>query len=139
MDLTQLPLFGLLKEKMNFLSEQQKAISNNLANADTPGYRAETLKEPDFSAFLNGGSGKTGGALQMATTDAKHIPTTLGGVSPLEAAIHGHGASSPDGNSVDVSEQVMKLADTQLQYNLATNIYGKHVQLLRLALGRGGQ
>lgn len=139
MDLNQLPIFSLISEKMAFLNKRQETISGNLANADTPGYRTQRLEEPDFSRYLSGDDRK--GALKIAQTNDGHIVTggrRLGGVSAREAAIHGREQMSPDGNSVDVSEQVMQMADTQMQYNLATNIYRKQVQLLKTAIGRQG-
>jgi flagellar basal-body rod protein FlgB len=139
MDLNQLPIFSLITEKMNFLTKRQEAIAGNLANADTPGYRARTVKAPDFSRYI--AADGSHGDLKIAKTDKGHIDTTpkrLGGVSSMEAAIHGREQYSPDGNSVDVSGQVMQMADTQMQYNLASNIYKKQVQLLKLAIGRTG-
>jgi flagellar basal-body rod protein FlgB len=139
MDLNQLPIFSLITEKMNFLTRRQETIAGNLANADTPGYRAKSTEEPDFSRYIasDGGHGK----LKVVKTDKGHIstgPKRLGGISSMEAAIHGREQYSPDGNSVDVSDQVMRMADTQMQYNLASNIYKKQVQLLKLAIGRSG-
>lgn len=138
MDLNRLPIFSLISEKMNFLTKRQETISGNLANADTPGYRTKRLEEPDFSRYLSEGRDK----LKVVTTDEEHINTRggrrLGGVTAREAAIHGREQVSPDGNSVDISEQVMLMADTQMQYNLATNVYRKQVQLLKTAIGRPG-
>lgn len=138
MDLNQLPLFSLITEKMDFLTKRQETISGNLANADTPGYRTRTIEAPDFSRYISGNDAEH--RLAIAHTDEGHITTgpRLGGVSSMEAAIHGREQYSPDGNSVDVSEQVMQMADTQMQYNLASNIYKKQVQLLKLAIGRTG-
>lgn len=148
MDLNQIPIFSLISKKMSFLNKRQETIAGNLANADTPGYRAKLLKEPDFSSYLGDTTTHSGGlVLKIATTNPDHIKgssatagssySTLGGISTREAAIHGKEQYSPDGNSVNVSEQVMQMADTQMQYNLATNIYRKQVQLLKTAIGRG--
>ena len=143
MDLNQLPIFSLISKKMSYLNRKQESIAQNLANSDTPGYRAQMVDEPDFSSYLSGsGTTTSGSKIKMATTSPEHIKggavLRLGGVSSREAAIHGKEQFSPDGNSVDISEQVMDLADTQLQYNMATNIYRKQVQLLKTALGRTG-
>jgi len=139
MDLNQLPIFSLITEKMNFLNKRQEAIAGNLANADTPGYRVRTVKAPDFSRYIVPGNDEN--ELKIARTDENHIATgarRLGGVSAVEAAIHGREQYSPDGNSVDVTDQVMQMADTQIQYNMATNVYRKQVQLLKMAIGRSG-
>ena len=143
MDLNNLPIFSLISKKMSYLNQKQQTIASNLANADTPGYRAEKVDEPDFSSYLGRtGTTTSGSKIKMATTSPEHIKggavLRLGGISSREAAIHGKEQFSPDGNSVDISEQVMDLADTQLEYNMATNIYRKQVQLLKTALGRAG-
>ena len=112
MDLNQLPIFSLITKKMSYLNQKQEAIAGNLANADTPGYRAQTVDEPDFSSYLSGTT-TTGSKIKLATTNPEHIKggaaMRLGGISAREAAIHGKEQTSPDGNSVDISNQVMAM------------------------------
>jgi flagellar basal-body rod protein FlgB len=43
---------------------------------------------------------------------------------------------APDGNSVVVEEQVIKVAETQMDYQLITNLYRKHVDMIKTAIGR---
>jgi flagellar basal-body rod protein FlgB len=45
--------------------------------------------------------------------------------------------TAPVGNSVVLEEQMMKLADAQHSYQLMTSLYRKHVDMLKMALGRG--
>lgn len=138
MDLTGLPIFQMLQKKMTWLTNRQQVVSENLANADTPGYQTKTLKEPDFSQYLGG----MGGSLGVETTSAKHFdgPSGAAGGTATTAMStqSGERQVSPDGNSVNLTEEATKIADTQMQYNMATNLYRKHVQMLRLALGRQG-
>jgi len=136
MDLTGLPIFELLHKKMTWLTKRQQVVSENLANADTPGYQTKIIKEPDFSHYL-GGVRET---LGVATTSEKHFDGRSGimGTTTASPTQSGGGQVSPDGNSVNLTEEAMKIADTQMQYNMATNLYKKHVQMLRMALGRGG-
>ena len=51
-----LPLVGLLKNRMRFLEARQKVLSENVANAETPGYRARDLRQPDFADMVGGGA-----------------------------------------------------------------------------------
>ena len=53
MDLNKLDIFRLTNSKMGWLSERQTVLAQNIANADTPGYKAKDLKVPDFSSMLN--------------------------------------------------------------------------------------
>ena len=48
MDVSSIPLLSLLKERMAWLSQRQDLLSQNVANADTPGYTAHDLKPVDF-------------------------------------------------------------------------------------------
>ncbi|MBT7747468.1 MAG: flagellar basal-body rod protein FlgB, partial [Alphaproteobacteria bacterium] len=45
--------------------------------------------------------------------------------------------TSPDGNSVVLEQQLMKVTETKMDYELMTNLYRKHMGMLRTALGRG--
>lgn len=136
MDLTGLPIFELLHKKMTWLTQRQQVVSENLANADTPGYQAKIVKEPDFSQYLGGVREKLG----VTTTSPRHFKGREGlmATTPASTTRSGDAEASPDGNSVNLTEEAMKIADTQMQYNMATNLYKKHVQMLRTALGRQG-
>src|SRR5487761_1715476 len=52
MDLSQVPLFAALSKRMAWLTERQTVLAQNVANADTPGYVAQDLPEPDFRKYL---------------------------------------------------------------------------------------
>ena len=52
MDLADIPLFSMLRNRMGYLSERQRAISENVANASTPGYTPHDLKAFTFQAKL---------------------------------------------------------------------------------------
>ena len=43
MALGDIPLFGMIKDRMHWLTERQRVLSQNVANADTPGYRRKTI------------------------------------------------------------------------------------------------
>ena len=73
MDFASLPLFNLMKTKLNFLSERQEVLAKNIANADTPGYRAQDVTAPDFSKILAGTQKQSAQKLPMASTHAGHM------------------------------------------------------------------
>ena len=54
MDITKLPLFETMRERMAFLSARQTVLAENVANANTPGYRARDVEAPDFAAIAAG-------------------------------------------------------------------------------------
>ena len=134
MDLNKLPLFSMISQRMNWLGERQKVLAQNVANADTPDYAPRDLKEVDFRKMVSGTSSR----LQPAATDEKHIAgTNAGGVKasltkpkPIE--------TTASGNSVSLETELMKIADTGMDYQLVTNLYRKQLGLFRTVLGRGG-
>lgn len=130
------PIFSAIRTKLAWLSARQKVVSENIANANTPGFRARELKPVDFRKMLE----NQGHSVGMRVTNARHI-VAKNGASQLfdfrttEAPIVEMDGS---GNSVSIAEETMKLGRTQVEYEMTTNIYRKQTSLLRIALGRRG-
>jgi len=133
LDLTKLPLFTLMAKRLSWLGERQQVLANNVANADTPGYRARDLKALSFKKVLGGEGAKLG----MAATNAAH----LAGQSRKPAANAVEKTDSHEivisGNSVSLEEEMMKVGKTMMDYQLTINLYRKHLSMIKTALGRG--
>ncbi|HRQ61319.1 MAG TPA: flagellar basal body rod protein FlgB [Alphaproteobacteria bacterium] len=129
-----LTLFRALGAKMDYLNQRQRVISQNIANADTTGYRPQDLKDADFKAMLK--TVTKSNELQMATTDKGHLPPPNQAPDPKEGKQRKVYEVAPDGNAVIMEEQLNKSSRTSMDYNLMTSIYQKNVGLLRTALGR---
>lgn len=132
MSLQDIPLFSALTERMKWLTARQKVLSQNIANADTPGYEAKDLKPQKFKDMLPRPVEST---VQLASTNSKHIElegksefNTKKNKTPYEI--------SPTGNEVVLEEQMTHLANTQLEYQMTTSLYKKHLTMLKTALGR---
>jgi flagellar basal-body rod protein FlgB len=134
MDLTRLPILHLLTRRMAWLNQRQEVLSQNVANADTPGFRPSDMVPMDFRTTLRGASG----GMMPVSTSAMHIGAPLRDEGPFVAQIDRKAEMSPDGNAVDIENQMVKMAQTQADYQLITNLYHKQVGLIRTALGRGG-
>ncbi len=133
MDLFQLKLFQRMSERMGWLSARQAVLAQNIANADTPHYVPHDMKALKFVDHLT----EVTPVAQMRT-DAMH----MSGTTPRAASIEDQKSrkqyeTAPVGNSVVLEEQMVKLADAQHSYQLMTNLYRKHVDMLKMALGRG--
>jgi flagellar basal-body rod protein FlgB len=134
MDLGKLTLFKLVGAKMSYLGERQKVLSENIANADTPHFRPSDLKPMNFQGVLRGEQ-----RIRMAATHQVH----LAGVAHQnrfvaeKAALGKTYETKPNGNSVILEEQMLKVADLQSNYALAANLYQKNVGMLRTAIGKG--
>ena len=141
MAIGDLPIFELMKQRMQWLTARQQVLAQNVANADTPGYTARDLKDLDFGAMVE----RSGPMLHAVATQAGHIG------SPVTGSGHGlrTGQStggevikkpdfetSPTGNSVVLEDQMIKVAQTQMDYQTVTGLYSKSLGLIKIALGR---
>ncbi len=133
MDLNKLTLFGMVKKRMDWLTQRQEVLSQNIANADTPGYKARDLKGVDFKRLI----GRQRRSLNMATTEPGHITgrekreTEFGDEKsrkPYETAING--------NSVVLEEQMAKINETGIAHRLATQLYKKNLSMFAIAIGK---
>ncbi|HEX3810983.1 MAG TPA: flagellar basal body rod protein FlgB [Rhizomicrobium sp.] len=135
MNMPDIPLLGMLRERMSWLNARQTLLSQNVANADAPGYAAQDLKPMDFEAMLKDMSPANQRGLLV--TDPHHIqPVSPNAQFDQDAAPDG--AADMTGNTVSLESEMIKVADTQAQFQAASNIYSKAVDLLRTAIGKGG-
>lgn len=131
MNLAEIPLLGLLRERMSWLNARQGVLSQNIANADSPGYVARDLKPLDFESVLK--SSERASANALTVTDPRHIAiNSSGSFADTESA---DTQANPTGNTVSLEEEMIKVADTQAQYQAAANLYSKAIGLLRTAIG----
>jgi flagellar basal-body rod protein FlgB len=134
MDLNQIPLFKSIVRRMDWLNQRQRVLAQNIANADTPDYKARDLKPVDFSTLVGRAR-----SLQLAATRPGHLPirTGEGGAIGREEENRSPYEVSPTGNSVVLEEQLLDVADTRMDYETMSNLYRKHVGFIKTALGRG--
>lgn len=132
MDFSKIPLFSAMTRRMTWLGQRQQVLAQNIANADTIGYGAQDLKEPVFNDLLRGvRSGVT-----LATTAPRHIPGAGAAAPVVERAPDSERTTS--GNSVVLEDQMMKVSKTAMDFQLTTNLYRKHLAMIKTVLGRNG-
>ena len=107
---------------------RQGEIARNIANADTPGYRARDM--PDFAAAYT-----EGGGLRQSRPGHLESGSTYRGAAEIRAT---KGAASPDGNTVSLETEMLKAAEVRQQHDMALAIYRSTSRILRLSLGRQG-
>lgn len=139
-DPTQMPIFSLMKARLQMLGDRQKVIAQNVANVSTPGYVPSDVDTGAFAATLQRMAGpKAGGAsgagrTTMAVTQPGHMAPP--GASPASGAKLVKSPDSEttlDGNAVVVEEQMMKIAETRTDFETMVGLYQKSLGLLRLA------
>ncbi|WCL52709.1 flagellar basal body rod protein FlgB [Gimibacter soli] len=138
--MNQIPIMGALKERMRWLNENQSVIAENVANADTPGYRARKLEEQDFSSLVEKFAGdkevSAPRGTAMLRTDPRHMSPTGAVEGEFKTTKDKSMEEDPDGSAVILEEEMARMADNQMQYGLAVNLYRKNVGLMKKALGK---
>ncbi len=124
------PVVALAERRLRWLDRRQQVLAQNIANADTPGYRPGDLRP--FAELL-----ARRGAAAMARTDPRHLLPARGG--ELHAVADRRVAERlPNGNAVALDEQALRVADTDAAHALAMGLHRRYLALFRTALGRQG-
>lgn len=134
METGEIPLMAMLKDRMAWLGHRQQVLSQNVASVDVPGYTPRDMKPMDFEQTLKSSLRSSAGSL--AVTDPHHIATQSS--SSFQEQNDADVVASPNGNSVSLEAQMIKVADTQAQYQAAVNLYAKAIGMMKVAIGRGG-
>ena len=142
MDYSDLPLFKLVGQRMNWLNQRQQVLAQNIANSDTPNFRPSDLKPGNFKALVRAATG-TGigiGYIEPVRTNEAHMGEggAVDGVFTARKQKEVY-ETNLSGNAVVLEEQLIKVGETDMDYQLAANVYRKYVGMFRLALGRGGR
>ncbi|MEO1089029.1 MAG: flagellar biosynthesis protein FlgB [Pseudomonadota bacterium] len=131
--LERISLFDLVGRRLAFAEQRHMVLTRNIANADTPGYRAQDVKQPDFGAMVAARAGA--GRVELARShDGHRLPASNGTEGPhrvRDAKV----AVTVSGNAVNLEEEAGKLASNAGQHGRAMAVYGKYISFLKLAVG----
>lgn len=108
---------------------RQGVVAANMANADTPGYRARDVVP--FTSFYDGNSGP----MHARATRAGHLNGAFGPENP-GLVTPASNDSAPNGNSVSLEAEMLKAVDVQRQHERAITIYRSGLTILRASIGR---
>ena len=122
-----------LVASLKFREMRQEILSSNVANADTPGYKAKRI---DFEAALARAL-DVDGKMQMNTTDSRHFDVGNGGFGNLKPEVYDdpNGVVSDDGNTVDRDTELAKMAENKILYDAAVQLINKKTALMKYAVG----
>ncbi|MCR5874914.1 flagellar basal body rod protein FlgB [Phenylobacterium sp. J426] len=133
MNLAEIPLFAMLRDRLGHLSERQRVIAQNVANAETAGYVAQDVKPFAVQAQLHGARGAP---TLMAATQAGHMhPKSERRLSTVAVkAVAAPGSETTlNGNAVVLEEEMMKMSEARMNYDAAIGFYQKSMNILRTA------
>jgi flagellar basal-body rod protein FlgB len=124
---------GVHADALKLQSKRMEVLANNLANADTPGYKARDI---DFrTAMANiGGAGGASAPVTLTTTNPGHLgtdPTTAASAN-LEYRVPL--APSLDGNTVDAQQEQAAFADNTVRYQATLTFLSSSIKGLMTAI-----
>jgi flagellar basal-body rod protein FlgB len=111
--------FTTLENALNYSSAKNRAISNNIANVDTPGYKSKSVA---FKDVLE----QESSILQAKKTNVRHLPFEGRSSKPYETFTRTNTTYNHNGNNVDIDKEMNELAQNQIQYQaLVDRMSGK--------------
>ena len=122
-----------LEAAIKFRQMRQELMASNIANADTPGYKAKRL---DFEEALARAI-DVDNELSMKSSDQKHFDVGNGGFDNLAPHVYEdpNGVVSENGNTVERDKELAAMAENQIMYNAAVQLMNKKLGMMKYAIG----
>lgn len=126
----------LLSKGLDALSARQTAISNNMANVETPNYKTV---EVAFEESLRQAIRPNGSAVRLARTDEHHLKPQSNQDERVDEVEHrlfrrNDTTTRKDGNNVDIEGEMINLAETALRYQSLSTLATKKLALMRMVI-----
>jgi flagellar basal-body rod protein FlgB len=134
MPISDIPLFSMLRTRMHWHQERQQVLADNLANADMPKFRPHDLAPPKFDQ--PSGAAAADAPVTLARTESGHLSGLSGNSSAQFQTTRSGYDVRPSGNAVDLEDEMIKVAANQMDYQTATTLYSRSLNLLKTALGK---
>ncbi|MEA9356802.1 flagellar basal body rod protein FlgB [Bacteriovorax sp. PP10] len=124
-----------LTASLKFRQLRQELHASNIANAETPGYKAKKL---DFEEALARAL-DVDDQLAMKSSDSRHFDVGGGSFNNLQPEVYedSNGIVSPDGNNVDRDSEMAEMAENKVMYDATVQLINKKLGLLKYAIGSG--
>jgi flagellar basal-body rod protein FlgB len=135
MNLDEIPLMSMLKGKLGYLNQREKVISQNVANADTPGYAPSDLKPFTVESKL---AAPSSGPVNTTLTNAAHMAGKTKPQTTWKPLVQPDSEARLDGNQVVLEDQMIKMSEARMDYEAAIGLYQKSLAMLRTAVRKPG-
>ncbi|UWQ04891.1 FlgB family protein [Aliiroseovarius crassostreae] len=123
----KLEIFRISQGLAQHAAARQSTIAQNVANADTPGYRARDLVS--FAETYDAPNGA-----EMRHSRAKHTLTASDHLGQTPKSVLRDGPTSPNGNSVSLETELMASASAKRDHDLALAVYKSSMNIMRAAV-----
>ena len=135
MAITDIPILSMLRTRLQWAQTRQRVLAENVANADTPQYQSRDLAplkfEPSGQSALAMAS-----TVRLATTEPGHLSGFAQGGVRFSTKTDSSYEVRPTGNAVNLEEEMMKVAANQMDYQAASAVYTRSLNLIKTALGK---
>ena len=122
-------VFGIHESALLLHGQRLGVLASNIANADTPGYKARDI---DFSAVLSQTQGET--ELPLQVTDGAHITVNDSELPPGELKYRNPYQASLDGNTVEMPVEQAAFSENNVRYQASLNFINSQISELQLAI-----
>ena len=120
------PAFPAIQDLLSWTSKRQQALGSNVANMDTPGYRAKDYSfESEFSSTL-----------ALAKTSDKHISSMTDGADARMYELET--PEKPNGNNVDMDRELTEITKNGVEYLTLVQYLNQKIRTLRSAIAERG-
>ncbi len=120
-----------INDVMDYSAVNRKVIADNIANYNTPGYKAKAV---EFEEIIERESG-----IALRTSNEKHITNNLHStleVPAYEEVTTSTGSARIDGNNVDQTKEMIDMLKNNSLYTKSVNAINKEISLIKLAIGQ---
>jgi len=124
---------GLLTHSLDVRAAEHRAIVSNIANSETPGYRA---KDVDFKKAMAGAMGDGVAELRLTGTNPAHFRGSSG-AGAIPVVNRPVGDVGFDANTVDIEDEMGRLSGNYMSYNLSAKLLRKKFSILMTAIKEG--
>jgi len=135
MAIGDIPILSMLRTRLDWAQARQRVLAENVSNSDTPQFHARDLAPLKFDEAPLAASGTLIPVSLMRTADS-HIEGVGLSQSPYRNGSSRTFEVRPAGNAVNLEEEMMKVATNQMDFQTATALYTRSLNLIKTALGK---
>lgn len=132
---------SVLGKSIDLRAKNQNLIASNIANAETPNFVPKSLA---FEQELQGAiKGRQAGQSSSPVTHSRHIPIRGAGSANSVQSVSGQVVETPaktpgkDGNAVELENEMGRMAENQIMFNVSVQMLAKKFEGLRSAIREG--
>jgi flagellar basal-body rod protein FlgB len=122
-------LFGIHEQALLLHGQRLTVLANNMANADTPNFKARDI---DFAAVLGGADG--GSSLPVTMTNAAHLGLSDGGLPAGALKYRNPYQASLDGNTVEMPVEQAAFAENNVRYQASLTFINSEIATMQFAI-----